>query len=394
MSKSKDRKFPPELLTEPPEKRFGYYKEITVAHPVVQNAFDTVWDIIDEPAGRQIVMVVGPPRAGKTFLLEWLESEKRSEWALKQASDPGRIPIASVEIPGKDTLKSSWAPIYDRVLRALEEPLIDQKVIYGDVMLRPTVSGKFTYSDRVTGGKLRYALEEAIKHRRPFAIFLDEIHHLLGMAGLSFQDQMDCLKSLANMTNTLLVLFGTYEAVDLIGLSDQLTLRTKVVHLKRYNESKEDQADFEGAINSFQLEMPFRKPPDLLKYSDYLYERSLGCVGVIRNWLLQAYHSALKEDSPTLTLKHLKKNAPLSAKQALMMLTNIKLNEEEFYNKVGKEDIINKKDDAGALAAKKSAKKNSSDEQDKQAAKPRGRRARAFERALERDETGRKKRAA
>lgn len=393
MSKSKDREFPKKLLKEPPDKRFSYYKGITVAHTILQQAYDKVLDIIHEPAGRQIVMVVGPPRAGKTFLLEWLESEIRSEWALQQASDPGRIPVASVEIPGKDTIKSSWTPIYDRVLRALEEPLINQKVIYGDVILRPTVGGKFTYSDRVRGGKLRYALEEAIKNRRPFAIFLDEIHHLLGMAGLSFQDQMDCLKSLANLTNTLLVLYGTYEAVELIDLSDQLTLRSKIVHLRRYTESKEDQADFEGAINTFQLEMPLRKTPDLLKYSDYLYERSLGCVGIIRNWLLQAYHFALKEDSPTLTLKHLKKNAPLSAKQALTMLTNIKLKEGEFYEKVGKEDIISKRDDADALAAQKSAKKNSPDEQAAKP-KPRGRRGRAFERALERDETGRKERAA
>jgi hypothetical protein len=396
MTKTEKRKFPLELLKELPEKRFGYYKGITVAHTILQKCYDTVLDIIHEPAGRQLVMVVGPPRAGKTFLLEWLESEIRSEWALQQASDPGRIPIASVEIPGKDTIKSSWTPIYDRALRALEEPLINQKVIYGDVTLRPTVSGKFTYSDRIRGGKLRYALEEAIKNRRPFAIFLDEIHHLLGMAGLSFQDQMDCLKSLANMTNTLLVLYGTYEAMELNDLSDQLTLRTKIDHLRRYTESNEDQADFEGTVHSFQLEMPFRTTPDILKYSDYLYERSLGCVGIIRNWLLQAYRSALKEDSPTLTLKHLKENAPLSAKQALTMLKNIKLKEGEFYEKVGKEDIISKRDDADALAAKKSTKKNNPDEQAEQAVKPRprGRRGRAFERALERDETGRKERAA
>jgi hypothetical protein len=390
MSKSKDREFPIKLLKEPPEKRFSYYKGITVAHPILQQAYDTVLDIIHEPAGKQIVMVVGPPRAGKTFLLEWLESEIRSEWALQQASDPGRIPIVSIEIPGKDTIKSSWAPIYDRVLRALEEPLIDQKVIYGDVTLRPTIRGKFTYSDRVTGGKLRYALEEAIKHRRPFAIFLDEIHHLLGMAGLSFQDQMDCLKSLANMTNTLLLLYGTYEAEDLIDLSDQLTLRTKVVHLRRYTESKEDQADFEGIVNTFQLEMPFHKTPDLLKYSGYLYERSLGCVGIIRNWLLQAYRCALKEDAPTLTLKHLKMRAPLSEKQALTRLGNIKRDESQFYTKVGKEDVIREEDDVDAFEDKKA------NEQDKRNTKPksRGRRGRAFERALERDDTGRKERAA
>ena len=387
--------FPRDLLNATPEERFAYYKACTIAHPILQLAFDLVWDHIHEPAGHPIVMVVGPPRSGKTFLFEWLISEIKYEWAQQQSSDPGRIPVVGLEIPGRDTLKPAWSLLYERILRALEEPLIDKKIIYGDVALRPNGNGKISFGERVTGGKMRIAVEEALKHRRPLAVLMDEIHHLLGMAGLSFQDQMDCVKSLANMGGTLLVLFGTYEALDLIGLSDQLTFRTKVVHLRRYTETDEDTANFEGAINTFQLEMPFRKEPDLLKHYDYIYERTLGRVGVLRNWLLQAYRLALKEAAPTLTLKHLKERAPLSATQAQTWLKNIEVNEKEFYEKVGEHDTITAEDDADAEAAvEEVATASDSTDNDLPKLKPRRRSGRVGQRGPARDKTGRKKRAA
>jgi hypothetical protein len=384
--------FPLQLLNEPPEKRYEYYKKHTVAHPIIQKAFDTVWEIIHEPAGKQIVLVLGPPRAGKTFLLEWLESEIKYEWAQKQASDLGRIPIVSIEVPARDVLKPSWALIYERILRALEEPLIDKKVIYGDVLLRPSSNGKFSIDNRVTGGKLRIALEEALKHRLPFAVFFDEFHHLLGMAGLSWQDQMDCVKSLANMTRTLLVLSGTYEGLDLIDLSDQLTLRTKVVHLRRYGDGEIDMADFESTINSFQVYMPFRKEPDLTKHFDYLYERSVGLVGNLANWLLQATCTALKEGAPTLTLRHLKKHVPLSEKQALKMRTNIMEDETGFLDIVGIEDIISDMDDEidGAQNGKPDeARALEPSSSEPPTAKPIRKRRRVGERVPERDPIGR-----
>ena len=378
-----------------PEERYAHYKACTIAHPILQLAFDLVLDHIHEPEGHPIVMVVGPPRSGKTFLFEWLISEIMYEWAQQQPSDPGRIPIVGLEVPGRDTLKPSWSLLYERILRTLEEPLIDKKIVYGDVALRSNGNGKISFGERVTGGKMRIAVEEALKHRRPLAVLIDEIHHLLGMAGLSFQDQMDCVKSLANMGGTLLVLFGTYEALDLIGLSDQLTLRTKVIHLRRYTETDEDTANFEGAINTFQLEMPFLKEPDLLKHYDYIYERTLGCVGILRNWLLQAYRLALKEDAPTLTLKHLKKRVPLSAKQAQTWLTNIRGNEEEFYRKVGEDDSIAVEDDADAkVAVEEAVTVGDLTDAGLPRLKPRRRSGRVGQRGPARDKTGRKKRAA
>lgn len=387
-----DTGFQPSLLSESTEKRYEYYKVRTVAHPILKKAYETIMGIIHEPAGKQIVMVIGPPRSGKTFLLEWLESELKYAWAQVQSSDPGRIPIASIEVPSRDTLKPSWALIYERILKALEEPLIDKKIIYGDVIFHRSVEGKLRVPERASGGKLRIAVEEALKHRHPFAFFFDEFQHLLSMAGLSWQDQMDCVKSLANMTRTLLVLFGTYEGLDLVDLSDQLMLRTKVVHLRRYGSSADDVDNFEGTINSFQVQMPLRKPPDLLQHSEYIYERTLGCVGSLRNWLLQAYRTALQDDAPTLSLAHLKKHAPLSARQAKKLLTSVEQDELKFTEIIGEEDLEDCKDQAdhnsdGNVVAQSQAESPASRPPE---VRPRSKRYQVGERKPERDPTGRK----
>lgn len=37
----------------------------------------------------------------------------------------------------------------------------------------------------------------------------------------------------------------------------------------------------------------------------YFYERSIGCVGVLKDWFVRAYHAALRSRLPTLTLTHM-----------------------------------------------------------------------------------------
>lgn len=117
--------------------------------------------------------MIGPGRSGKTFLSRWLEEELKREWAPQQASDPGRIPVVSIEVPGRDTLRPSWTTIYELILRALEEPLIDKKIIYADLTLYPTGNGKLKISDRTRGAKYGLAVVAAIEHRRP-TLFFDE----------------------------------------------------------------------------------------------------------------------------------------------------------------------------------------------------------------------------
>ena len=58
--------------------------------------------------------------------------------------------------------------------------------------------------------------------------------------------------------------------------------------------------------------------PDLVRHDQWCYERSLGCVGVLKNWLTRALARALADDAPTLTLAHLEQTA--EAPQTLLQM--------------------------------------------------------------------------
>ena len=394
MSKDEEERFPRKLLEKPTSERSKYFREYTVGHPILKKAYEKAMRILRQPSGKQIALIVGPGRSGKTFLTEWLAEDLKSDWAPKQTSDPGRIPVVSIEIPARDTLRPSWVKIYELILRALEEPLIDKKIVYGDLTLHPTSDGKLKMNDRLTGGKLGIAIKSALEYRRP-ALFFDEFHHLLNWPGLSFQDQMDCVKYLANRGGTKLGLFATYEVLDLFDLSDQVTCRTKIIHLRRYGLSEEDQEDFAGVIYSFQINMPFHDEPDLLKHFDYLYERTNGRVGLLFIWLQEAFDLALEEGALTVKLKHLTTTEPLTKTQAQKMHNKFVENENRYNELVGEDSETEDEEDEISNDAKSRIQCDESvEDANTNKKRGRGKPRRVGERKPERDLTGREEVAA
>lgn len=53
--------------------------------------------------------------------------------------------------------------------------------------------------------------------------------------GHQMLQQMNWIKSIANITNTTHVLFGTYELLNCCSLSGQLSRRSEDIHLPRYH---------------------------------------------------------------------------------------------------------------------------------------------------------------
>ena len=207
---------------------------------------------------------------------------------------------------------------------------------------------------------------------------------------------MDCIKYLANRGKTKLGLFATYEVLDPFDLSDQATCRTKIIHLRRYGLSNEDQADFEGVIYSFQINMPFHDEPDLLKHFDYLYERTNGRVGLLFIWLQEAFDLALEEGAPTVKLKHLKTTEPLTKTQAQKMHNKFMENENRYNELVGEDSEIEDEEEDDISDDAKSRVQCDESVKDANANKKRGRGRprRVGERKPVRDLTGREEVAA
>src|ERR1700746_2932121 len=291
----------------------GPFGLLTVAHPLLATAKDTLLSAVNNAPPGSIVMVFGPTGVGKTTLrlkIQHLLSEQTRE---AMETDWERMPFASIEAAAPDNGAFSWRDYYRRLLMAMAEPMLDHKV-KPDPRCRPLVPP--LTSNRGTATELRHAVESAILHRRPSVVMIDEAQHLTRMvSGRKLMDQLDVIKSLANCTGTTHVLLGTYELLVLRHLSGQLGRRTVDVHFRRYRGN--DPADmhiFKNVVATFQNHLPLPEESDLVSLWEFLYEGSVGCIGILKEWLQRALILALDEKCSSLTEHHVESTA-LSAAQ-------------------------------------------------------------------------------
>jgi hypothetical protein len=140
---------------------------------------------------------------------------------------------------------------------------------------------------------------------------IDEAQHLAKMAsGRRLLDQLDVIKSIANQTRIVHVLFGTYDLLSFRNLNGQLSRRSLDVHFPRYRaESASERQVFINVLGCFARHMPLPEAPDLAAEWEFLYERSLGCVGILKQWLTRALHSVLRRGGSTIIRKDLEAHA-------------------------------------------------------------------------------------
>ncbi|MBG1243167.1 ATP-binding protein [Nostoc sp. NZL] len=323
--------FPLELLTQPKTERLAYFKDYTVAHPRLKEVYEILMRTIAEPAGASFIFVYGPSGIGKTTL--WLRvEEKLKELALpKLESDRARVPVVGIEAIAPESRYFNWKEYYTRALITLEEPLIDHKFDYGVRGISRDNFGKINVESKVVAPALRRALENALIHRHPDVFFVDEAQHFGKVAsGYKLQDQLDCLKSLANMTGILHCLLGTYELLTFRNLSGQLSRRSVDIHFRRYcADIPEDVQAFKSVLLTFQQYIPLAETPNLVDHWEYFYERTLGCVGILKDWLMRVLDDALDRQATTITLKDLQKRA-LSVAQCQKMFKEIQEGERQL----------------------------------------------------------------
>ena len=319
--------FPPELLSQTPAKRLSYFRDKVVAHPHLKEIHRQLWQAIQQPGGVSLILVFGPTGVGKTTLRCRLEQQLWEAGRSMMEQDPGHIPVVGLEVAVADSESFRWRDYYQRALAALDEPMLKHKIVPDHVLEKRAElrnSGRY----KVTA-ELRWALEQALRQRRPVAFIVDEAQHFKRIAsGRRLLDQMDTLKSLANLTGITHVLIGTYELLGFAQLSAQLDRRSCEIHFPRYHiDVPEEMLAFKRVLLTFQRHLPLTGEPDLVAQVEYFYERSVGCVGVLKDWLTRALAAALEDGQETLTKTSLEKQA-LPHRKLLRMAREIREGEE------------------------------------------------------------------
>jgi hypothetical protein len=154
-------------------------------------------------------------------------------------------------------------------------------------------------------------------------------------------DQTDCIKSLVNLAQTQFILCGIYDLLPLRNLSGQLCRRSLSIHFPRYlADSEKDLKAFKSALLTLQNHLPLPEPPDLLEHWEFCYEQSIGCIGILKSFLLRTLSAMLERDGDktvTLKLKDLEQRA-WSLEECLMMLREAKEGEQQLANRSGLHD--------------------------------------------------------
>lgn len=223
-----------------------------------------------------------------------------------------------------------------RMLTRFDEPLVNHKKIV-DHDLKKLIE-KMSISDRkYYAPRYRDAVEKCLKHKQPIALFLDEGQHFIKISsGRRLQDQIDVIKSIANITKTTLILFGTYELLELANTSAQAARRTEIIHFDRYRYDIADEyKSFIDLAYSILGTSPIPSSIDPVKSADDLYVYSLGCGGILKDLIGQAINFALAAGDKKLTQKHIEK-ARFEENAMATIALELKQGEEFFNpNKMG-----------------------------------------------------------
>ena len=301
-----DRSFPPALLADSEARRLAYFETLWIVHPHLEEALSRLKRLLRLNGAGHLIVLNGPTGSGKTRLCQMVLAEYIDAAQQRMEAEPEYVPGFMVELAANHDGRFDWRDHFYRSMTQLEEPLLDRKVLPNDI-----TSSLEWGTERV----LRQAYENCLKYRKVELAIWDEAHHLRKVAGgRAYVEQMDAIKSIANLTGTLHLLAGTYEILDLCDLSAELARRTYDVHLPRYGETSRHQKIFANVVRSMQVHLPVAAQSDLRPLADYLYERSLGCIGILKEWLAEALLVALDEGCSSVSEKQLRQTGYAAGK--------------------------------------------------------------------------------
>jgi hypothetical protein len=300
------------LLLQSSGARQEYFEQhCLIEHPRLLEALDAILESICAPGeGAQLrrpgtmVLVIGPSRVGKTTLIHLLEERLLAYAKAQMLQDPTFIPLASITAPEPGSGRFDWLDYYKPVLRQLGNPFVDSQIA------------------SVPARRMREAMMAAFLERKPLAIIVDEAHHLAkARSGHGLHDHLDHLKNFENITGVSHILVGTYAMRPFRKVNAQLACRSVDVHFPRYDLTEEEDCQvFRSVLWALQRQLPVEEEPLLAqKHWEFLYARSIGCIGLLKLHLNRALNKALREGARTVTENHLHQTAAPDARIKLAL---------------------------------------------------------------------------
>ena len=323
------------------------FKAYATSHTLLWEVDRQLSRAIEEPAGFAYVLLYGPSGVGKTTLIRQLEQRSHSLGPLPQVEYTGGtgshsqlppVPLLLLEALPPDGSTFNRSDYYRIALKQLGEQTYERRTLVnideGHLWEREPKKARGKLAQFNDSSELRLVYEAALQRRGVRTIILDEAQHLLKLAsGMKLIDQLDWLKSMTNTTGVFHILTGTYELLTLRNLNGQTARRGLEIHFPRYQfQHQPDQIAFQRALLTLLQQIPLEvdAEPLVVNQWSYFYERSIGCIGVLKDWLVRAAAATLAENQSRLLFERIQECA-LPIAQCESMAIEAASGEQELH---------------------------------------------------------------
>jgi len=341
--------FPAELLNATVEERKIYFNDYIVMHKFLEKAIHETIRYITPPVSERLVFVCGPSGVGKKVLIKSIKARLVELASQKLIQNPGFVPVVDVQALAPEQGSFNFRGLWKNALEEMDEPMLDHKIMYKDTKGYDS-HGRIVTLSNTQKADYQVVLQNTLKYRKVMALIIDEAHHMSRVSsGKKANWSVDLFKSLTNLSQTPIVLVGTYDLTSFLEdldskITDQINQRTKIVEFQHYHSEVTSELNIFGkTAKKLLLNMPLEHTAENLVDEDYkyLYKYSLGCIGSLKKWLMDAYSIALEEQAKTLTKKHLEATR-ISGHRIMGMLESIEKG-ERIMKEIQSEGNIDKR---------------------------------------------------
>lgn len=272
----------------------------------------------------ELMVLVGPSRVGKSRCI--IDALSVPVVNVPEADGTMRVVMVEAENSSKNGEFSTKAFMI-ACLKAIHHPIYGVQAsddLWGfklDQLLHKT-----------SEATLRQAFERALDLRQTEYLVVDEAHHVQYVAGGddAATRVLDSWKCMASKAKVKLVLCGSYKLLSLLGLAPHLVGRQQPLNFGRYKATSRGEVDsWEQVLREFSEILEFEDGETLSTWNRTLFEGSLGCVGLLSQWIRACLASMLSDGATVVTLDRLN-STRLPSLQERDLLTEILMGEEDL----------------------------------------------------------------
>ena len=303
------------------QARLEAFQRFKIKHPHLEAMDQLLSDAIAEHTSYHLLALYGPSGVGKSTVIHRIAERARVE-----EPNPAFTPVVIVQASPEDVGSQARLDFYRQVLHALRGHVAIRDRIEKLPLAR--MGGKKSV-DPAEWLEVRDAVIYALEVARVQAVGIDEAQHLMHSDAIQRPGvQLDWLKSLTNRSNLLYILVGNFSLYDFCHLNGQAARRMRDEHFARYHFTQQEECEnFIGALKALLLQVPLQVDiPEMLQHWQWFGEWSIGCVGILSDWVVETVSSLCRAGKTTLTIEELKKHA-LRPDQRLRLETEARTGE-------------------------------------------------------------------